>query len=66
MPLLGWGALLAALTRLVHRVDDTGYGFDLALHQAGDLAGMVEENPLSARRVVEGLWATAKRSIQRP
>jgi len=56
LPLLGWGALLATLTRLVHRVDDTGYGFHLALRQAGDLAGMVEENPLSARRVVEGLW----------
>ena len=54
--LAGWGVLVAGMTALVQRVDDTERLFSLALSGRGDLAGLVVENPLRARSLVEELW----------
>ncbi len=49
--------MVAGMAVLVQRVDDTERLFSLALGGWGDLAGLVVENPLRARSLVEELWS---------
>ncbi len=68
LPLLlltGWGVSVAGLVLLVERTDETERRFREALTENGELEGLVEANPLDARRVVEELWTKGLAAVAR-
>ena len=63
--LTGWCLSVAGLLLLVERTDEAERHFRVALRDNAELGGLVEANPLEARRFVEKLWTKGLAAVAR-